>query len=82
LDLRPHIAAETLGLHGAKHDGNFENLRGFQKRDVVVVVDDDRLAIKIGDTKKLLGLKIDNRDHAVVRRQQSFFTSLRKDFEP
>jgi hypothetical protein len=54
--------------------GNVEHLCGFQKRDVVV---DDRLAVKIGDPKEHLRLKIDNCDDTVVRRQKSLFAAFR-----
>jgi hypothetical protein len=72
LDLRPQIAAETHGFHRGQDHGDLENPGGFGERHVVV---DDRLAVKIGHAKEHPGLEIDNRHHAVVRSQQTFFAS-------
>src|SRR6266536_5184554 len=38
---------------------------------------DDRLTVEIADAKHHLRLQIDNRDHAVVWGQQSFFATFR-----
>jgi hypothetical protein len=74
LNLRPEIAAETLGFHRAEDHRDLENPGGFRERHIVV---DNRLAVKIGNAEEHLGLEIDNRHHAVVRGQQPFFTPLR-----
>jgi hypothetical protein len=67
------IPAEALGLNGAEDNRNVENARGFREHDVVV---DDGLAVEIGDAKQHLGLKVDDRYHAVIGREQSLFAAL------
>ena len=73
LDLRPDISAETLAFHRAENDGKIKNSCRLCERDGVV---DDRLAVEIGNAKEHLRLMVDQRDHAIIRGQQSFLAAF------
>ena len=55
--------------------GRAEHPCRFRERDGVV---DDRLAVEIGNAKEHLRLMVDQRDHAIVRGQQSFLAAFHR----
>ena len=73
LELRPHVAAEGLGFDGGQHNRHVEDPRRLCQGDRAV---DDRLTIEIRGSEEHLRLVIDERDDAIVGREQSFFAAL------
>ena len=67
----PPRGAAIPGWHEYRH---VKDACSFREHDVVV---DDGLAVEIGDSEQHLRLQIDERDHAIVRREQFFFAALR-----
>src|SRR5205823_6763502 len=74
LDLWPEIPAEARGFDGGEHEGDLEHACGLRERHGVI---DDGLAVEVGDAEEHLGLKVDERDDAVVRCQEPLFAELR-----
>jgi len=73
LDLRPHVAAEGLGLDRGQDHRHFERPGCFTQNEIVV---DDRLAIEIADAEQHLRLQVDDGDHAVIGCQQTLLAEL------
>src|SRR6266404_1534721 len=73
LYLGPNIPTETFRLPRREHDRDVENLSGLRECHRVV---NDRLPIEVADTEQHLRLVVNQSNHAVVRRQESFLAEF------